>query len=63
MHMIFQGTSAEPKTLKIVYDEDRSTPDMEKSQEVFQSIRESVINNDVELLEHIQTQEQVCYVL
>ena len=58
--MILQETSAEPKTLRIVYDESRSTPDLEKSQEIFQSMRESVINNDVELLEHIETQEQVC---
>ena len=35
------------------------TRELEESQELFKSVRESVINNDIELLEHIETQEQV----
>ena len=47
--------------LEIVYDKDRKEPDIEKSTELFLSIRNSVVNNDLELLEHIHTPEQVLF--
>ena len=49
--------SLQEQRLEIIYDEDEL--DLEKSENFFQSLRESLVNNDVELLEHIETQEQV----
>ena len=49
--------SLQEQRLEIIYDEDEL--DLEKSENFFQSLRESLVNNDIELLEHIETQEQV----